>query len=389
MDNYVLSIGAGKEQLPSILKAQELGLKVLAVDKESSSPGMMQSDLQLHVDIKDARKVLKEIKKLNINLLGIIPSPIGRYLTTVGFINDSLNLNGVSEESALNCVDKFRFNNVLKTVFNNRIFFELIKNQEDYNEIIKKIEYPVILKPRYGSGSRGLFVLLNLDEAYAARFKIDFEEDYIMESLVEGKEYGVDAVIKDGEFSIVLIREKEITSLPFRQAVAINGPACFKADLNERIEKEIEQTIKALSLDNCLINLDMIITPEEKVHIIEVSGRPGGLNISSKIIPAALGIDYFKEGIQLALKKSSDFKPTFSKPVSFKFINKNFSEAEKKIMRKDNNVLEFSEFPIAPVRTIENGSDVMAMNFIMTTGANLNAAIENARKYENYIYTKN
>lgn len=380
-NNYVLSVGAGKEQIPSILKAKEVGLKVVAIDQDIDAQGMNFADLQLHVDIKDESEVLKAIVDNNISIVGIIPSPIGRYLTTVGFINDKLNLNGISRNAALKCVDKFLFNQTLKTVFPERIFFDLIQDRKQYNKFIQNADYPVIFKPRYGSGSRGLFIFCNVEEAVYAEEEIKFEEDYIVEKFVAGKEYGVDAVINKGKFSIVFIREKHITELPFRQAIALNGPAYFEKNIEEKIKQKIEQAVKVLGLDNCLINLDMILTPENEVHIIELSGRPGGLNISSKIIPSSTGVDYLKEGIQLAINMPSDFTPRFSKPISFRFINKSFSELEKIEMNKDVNVLEFSELRVKPISTVEKGADVMAMNFVLTTGSDLNDAINKANRF--------
>ena len=47
------------------------------------------------------------LKKYNIK--AVLPTPIGRYLSTVGAVNDALNLKGIGKESALKCVDKVEF----------------------------------------------------------------------------------------------------------------------------------------------------------------------------------------------------------------------------------------------------------------------------------------
>ena len=43
----------------------------------------------------------------------------------------------------------------------------------------------------------------------------NLNEDFICETCVEGQEYGLDAAVINGEFNLVLLRKKEITSPPY------------------------------------------------------------------------------------------------------------------------------------------------------------------------------
>lgn len=135
-EEYLLSIGAGKEQVASILKAKKLGFKVIAVDKYSDAPGMELADLAIHIDIKKTDEIIEVLEEYSVS--GIIPSPIGRYLTTIGRINDYFGLSGISEKAAMRCVDKLLFNETLKSVFPMRADFKLVRDQEEYLEVIKK-----------------------------------------------------------------------------------------------------------------------------------------------------------------------------------------------------------------------------------------------------------
>ena len=105
---YVLSIGAGIEHLESILLSKELGYKVIAVDRDKSAVGLKFADISYIIDIKNEEEIINIAKKYNIK--AVLPTPIGRYLSTVGAVNDALNLKGIGKESALKCVDKVEFN---------------------------------------------------------------------------------------------------------------------------------------------------------------------------------------------------------------------------------------------------------------------------------------
>ena len=73
------------------------------------------------------------------------------------------------------------------------------------------------LKPRYGSGSRGIFFINNKEELEEALPKLCEgeerfpEEDYVLEEAVDGVEYGVDAVMDGSSFRMILLRRKLLT----------------------------------------------------------------------------------------------------------------------------------------------------------------------------------
>ena len=86
----------------------------------------------------------------------MLTAPIGRYLTSIGAVNDALSLPGITRRMAQLCTDKF--------LFHEKLAAEGLRNCHCYsldgglkNDISLKLEYPAILKPRYGSGSRGVY----------------------------------------------------------------------------------------------------------------------------------------------------------------------------------------------------------------------------------------
>src|SRR5690606_992822 len=103
-------------------------------------------------------------------------------------------------------------------------------------------------------------------------------ESTLIEKFIEGIEYGIDARIINGQFELLLIREKILTKLPYRQEVGYLAPAVLNETTKRKIIKMFQEIISYMGVDECLFNADIIIKDQE-IFIIECSGRPAGLNL--------------------------------------------------------------------------------------------------------------
>ncbi|WP_294376397.1 acetyl-CoA carboxylase biotin carboxylase subunit family protein [uncultured Clostridium sp.] len=305
---YVISIGASDEHIESINIAKKMGYKVIAVDGNKYSEGFKYSDISINVDIKNEEEIIKIAQAYDVK--AVLPAPIGKLLTTVGAVNDALKLTGISKEAALNCVDKVRFNRCLSKINIPCARQLTAESKDEIIDSVKKIGLPCILKPRFGSGSNGIIVIERPEEILDCINKHYNERGNdvtLVEELLPGKEYGVDGVIKGGKVDIVLVREKVMTALPYRQETEYICPADIDLELEFKIRKIIENVCKATNINNCLINADILID-NNVVYIIEMAGRPAGYFISRKIIPEVTGVNFLFEGINMAINKECDFR---------------------------------------------------------------------------------
>ena len=331
----VLSLGASKEQIYSIQLAKKLGLQVIACDMNPNVEGKGVCDKFYNIDIKDKEKIINVAKKHDIKM--VLPAPIGRYLTTIGAVNDALQLKGISENSAEKCVDKYLFNIYLRDKIKLANQF-LVNNYQDIKNLLKqeKIELPFILKPRFGSGSRGVYVIEYLEHSFLeSYFKEYGEKEIILESFIEGDEIGVDGLIINKRVKIISIRDKIIGDLPYRQELQYKLPSKHINKL-EYIYNILSKVVETLKVNYSLFHADMIIN-NKGIFLIEFAPRPAGNYVSSLIIPASTGINIIKLFIEFILFKKEiafvDFNKT--KPVIFEFINFRKSDIGKTIKNID------------------------------------------------------
>lgn len=308
-------IGAGSEALHTIKKAQELGVFVIALDGNPAAEGLAAADLGLPVDISDEQAVLDVLKREKPDF--VITGPIGRYLTTAGAVNDALGLEGISRQAAVLCTDKYLFHtrlsggglrncrcvlipgmsagNCEKTVDERRLQVDnLLAEASD-------VGYPAILKPRYGSGSRGIFFLEGRDQLREALLWLaglgedasPAEEDYVLEEAAPGQEFGVDGAVDREGFHLILLRRKLLTPPPARQAVgylSVVPDSRENRELMERVRRYMAQTAALLGLKSCLLHADLMIEGEG-IFAIEVSARPSGHYLHNVFTPMATGVD--------------------------------------------------------------------------------------------------
>ena len=94
-------------------------------------------------------------------------------------------------------------------------------------------------------------------------------------------------------------------------------------EVEEKATRYVYNAIKALGINHGSVNMDMLITKEGKIHIIDIGARMGGNMIGPCIIPYGTGIDYMGAMIQNAVAdpidlKSDEYTAVATKLLAFK-----------------------------------------------------------------------
>lgn len=306
----VLIIGAGFLQDFVIKKAKTMGYEVYAVDADPNAIGFKHADHYGVVNIVDEKACLEYARVNNVD--GVLTAATDYGVLTAAYVAREMGLPGLKYEVAQLIKNKYQ---VRKCLYENHVddTEQAYEVHEDTNieELAQKIVYPVMVKPCDGSGSRGASRVDKADDLEeACKYAMDGSITHRaeIETFISGKEYGAETLVVNGKAHILGIMQKWMTSPPYYAELGHAIPTDLKPEVEEKARNCVEKAIKALGVNFGSVNMDMLITEDGKVYIIDIGARMGGNMIGPCIIPYGTGVDYMAAMIQNAVGDSVDLR---------------------------------------------------------------------------------
>ena len=302
----ILIIGAGFLQTFVIKKAKELGYYVLAVDGNENAVGKEFADEFAHINIVDKEACLAYAREKKID--GVMTAATDYGVLSAAYIAENLGLPSISMKAAKLIKNKYK---IRKCLFENRVddseqAYE-INRETDLKALKDKLVYPVMVKPCDGSGSRGAARVDSADELVAAAknaMAASITGRAEIETFIFGKEYGAESIVIDGEPYVLSVMQKDMTAPPFYAELGHAIPCGLYFE--NKVRDTVKKALKALGVNHGAVNMDMIITNDEKIFIVDIGARMGGNLIGSHIIPLGTGIDYLGALIASAVGDKAD-----------------------------------------------------------------------------------
>lgn len=292
--------GAGRGHLGLMETCKKLGVSTVVTGMKGNYPCIPLADKFMECDIRDKEGILKIARQEKVDGIIICCSDTG--LESVGYVNDQLCLKGISENAAQLCSDKLKMKTKLVEAEVRTAKFFPILTKQDIKEAVQKLEFPLILKATDLQGSRGIYIVQNEKEAYEAYEKVckQTRNPYsVLEEFIEGREFGAQAFISDGEVLFVLPHGDNTIRCGTNVPIGHYMPYELTQDLCKDTELQVKNAIKALGIDNSAVNVDLI-EKDGKVYIIELTGRVGA-NCLPELTGNYFGIDYYEMIVSQAL----------------------------------------------------------------------------------------
>ncbi|WP_342542138.1 ATP-grasp domain-containing protein [Paenisporosarcina sp. FSL H8-0542] len=343
MKKKLMILGASLLQLPAILKAKEMGIKVIAVDMDINAIGFKHADISLEISTIDIPKVVEAAKKYEID--GILTIASDMPMRTVAAVSEELNIVGITNETAINVTNKASMRAVLKQ--RNvpvPIFFKVI-TLDEFNLAVNNFTSKFIVKPADNSGSRGVLLVEDItndkfiNNAFEYSKKHSRSGEIILEEYMEGPEVSVETLSFDGKTHIIAVTDKMTTGAPKFVEMGHSIPSQVSHENKLQIERVALAAIKAVGINNGPSHTEIILT-KEGPKVVELGARLGGDNITTHLVPLATGIDMVEACIQIALGKN----PAFDKSISM------------------GSAIRYLNTPKGKIRTISGQQEAMIMN---------------------------
>lgn len=318
----LLVIGAGFLQDFVIQKAVSMGYYTLAVDADPEAIGFTHAHKHAVINIVDEEACLEYAKQEQID--GVLTAATDYGVLTAAFIAERMRLPGLKYEVAQLIKNKYR---VRKCLYEHHVddteqAFE-VDVETDIEKLAHKLTYPVMVKPCDGSGSRGASRVNNAsDLSNACQFAMNGSITHRaeIESFIYGTEYGAESLVINGEIHVLSIMKKWMTEPPYYAELGHAIPCGLPVDIEKKAKDCVTNAIKVLGINHGSVNMDMLITTDGKVYIVDIGARMGGNMIGPCIIPYGTGIDYVGAMIQNAVGDPVDLSVHEHEAVATKLL---------------------------------------------------------------------
>ncbi|CAL4319153.1 Carbamoyl-phosphate synthase large chain [Buchnera aphidicola (Periphyllus testudinaceus)] len=188
---------------------------------------------------------------------------------------EGIKIIGTSAKSIDKSEDRKKFQKIIKKLKLKQPKNKTVKNLLEAKEAIKKIKYPIMIRPSYVLGGQSMEILYNsksLKKYFKNKIKNKKEPIFIDHYLENAKEIDVDAVF-DGEQIFIggIIEHIEPAGIHSGDS-ACSLPSY---SLNKKIISKIKKQVKKISLElkiKGLINIQFALK-NNKLYIIEVNPR--------------------------------------------------------------------------------------------------------------------
>lgn len=314
-------IGAGKFQLPAIIKAKEMGFKVLATDLDPNAPGFRSADFHRAVDIKDAEANLTLAKEFAID--GVISVVSELSVRTVSYVAQQLGLPGLNYDAAVATTDKAVMRAKFREVGLPTPKFIKVRTEQEAVKAILELALPVVMKPTDNSGSRGVTRIDKLSDvefSFPLAKQNSHSGDIIIEQYLEGTEMTVEALSYNNRHQVLAMSSKQRIPFPYCVSIDLTYPPPFPKETLDKVRKLVISGLDALGINMGASHTEVMLTPQGPFPV-ETAARGGGFLIFSDIIPFISGVDILKQCIKMAMGEKVDIRPKYAKAAVLRFFN--------------------------------------------------------------------
>ena len=293
----VLIFGVGPLQKSIINRAKLMGLYTIGIDPAADATCKDEVDAFEIVGGQDFVGTIAVAKKYQID--AIVTAATDKPLVMMARVAKELSLPFYSVETAQWSTDKFQMKERFEQGGVPHARGRLISKVEGAKDLV----FPVIVKPRDNSGSRGVKLCRDknelqnsIDEALE-NSKLD---TVLVEEFIEGPEYSIESLHHDGKSEVIQFTEKKTTEFPYNVELGHIQPANISDENKQKIREIVEKIGKALNFEYCPSHTELKIN-ERGIFVIETSPRLGGDYITSTLAPLSTGVNLEDELLKISL----------------------------------------------------------------------------------------
>jgi biotin carboxylase len=191
------------------------------------------------------------------------------------------------------------------------------------------VRLPCVVKPAEGAGSLGVSVMTDARGARqafrhartalaSAPYGIAADRRVLVQHYVEGTEWSVESVTRDGVTHHVCVTEKHTTAGVYRVDTGLGVPARIAPDQKHALLTEVTKAIGAVGIVNGVSHTEAKVA-DGRCTIIEIGARIAGGRIAA-LIELALGVNLWRCCVDVAVGTPPDLAPTRCGYAAIRFV---------------------------------------------------------------------
>ncbi len=319
----VLFVGAGRHQRRAILRAQELGLRTVAVDRNPDALGLAVADIGEVVDFRDVEGVIDSGRRHRVD--GVLTVAADRAVPVVAAVSEALGLPGIGVDVAHAMTHKIAMRRLLADAGVPQPRFAAARDLRTARAAAETVGFPAVLKPADSGGQRGLFRLESLDDL-EANLHVALHEsgggEVVLERFYDGLELNGLVIARGGEAATLTLSDRlRPPGIGFGVGWIHVYPATIYGDTLAEAERVAAHATRALGLRDGIAFPQLLVT-DEGVLVIEVAARiPGGQ--MADLARHAVGVDLVEVVLRQALGEEVPDElalPRFQQPLAIRFL---------------------------------------------------------------------
>ncbi|MGH3104588.1 MAG: ATP-grasp domain-containing protein [Gaiellaceae bacterium] len=320
----VLFVGAGRHQRRAILRARELGLRVVAVDRSAQAPGLGEADVGEVVDFSDVEAVVEVGRRHGVD--GVLTVSADRAVPVVAAVADVLGLPGIGTETAHLMTHKIAMRRRLAEAGVPQPRYAAVRTLHEGRAALTRVGLPAVLKPADSGGQRGVFLLESADDLDAHLHVALAEsptEEAIVESFHDGLELNGLALARAGDVAPLTLSDRlRPPGVGFGVGWIHVYPATIYGDTLAEAERVAVHAVHALGLRDGIAFPQLLVGDDGVVRVVEVAARiPGGQ--MADLARHAIGIDLVEVALRQALGIDVPDElalPRYRQPLAIRFL---------------------------------------------------------------------
>lgn len=329
----IMILGAGPLQVPAIRKAKELGLFVIAADRDPCAPGFRYADVRLPVSTLDEEELARRAFVLEPDL--VVTSASDAPVYTAARVSRLLGTPcDLSPEDALCATDKAYMRGRLREFGVPIPAFRVCRSEEEFLRALSLFPERCVVKPADGSGSRGVLLYTegagrSAPECYEYSRSFSRSGTVLAEEYLEGPEVSVEGFTQDGVTTVVAVTDKLVTKPPYFVEIGHSQPSGLGREALDAVRNAAVSAVRALHIRNGPSHTEVKVT-RDGPKVVEIAARIGGDCIASRLVPLSTGVDLVGNSIRLAAGFPTDLSPKTARGAAIRF----FTTAEDGVLRE-------------------------------------------------------